>query len=49
MIPQSEIEVTRGDAERLLRLFEVLEGHDDVQKVSSNANIDERVMEEAMS
>jgi YebC/PmpR family DNA-binding regulatory protein len=49
MIPQSEIDVTGGDAERLLKLFEVLESHDDVQKVSSNANIDERVMEEAMS
>jgi YebC/PmpR family DNA-binding regulatory protein len=49
MIPQSEIEVAGGDAERLIKLFEALEGHDDIQKVSSNANIDERILEEAMS
>lgn len=49
MIPQNEIEVTGSEAERLLKLLDLLDGHDDVQKVSSNANIDERVLEEAMS
>jgi len=49
MIPQNEIAVTGPEAERLLRLLELLDGHDDVQKVSSNANMDERFLAEAMS
>jgi len=49
MIPQNEIDVAGGDAERLLKLLDALDNCDDVQKVSSNANIDEKVLEEAMS
>ncbi|MSR22195.1 MAG: YebC/PmpR family DNA-binding transcriptional regulator [Gemmatimonadetes bacterium] len=49
MIPQNEIPVTGGDAERLMKLLDALDGHDDVQKVSSNANIDEKLLAEAMS
>jgi len=49
MIPQNEVDVGGGDAERLLKLLDALDNHDDVQKVSSNANIDEKVLEEAMS
>lgn len=49
MIPQTEVPVSGGDAERLLRLLEALDDHDDVQKVSSNADIDEAVLAQAMS
>jgi YebC/PmpR family DNA-binding regulatory protein len=49
MIPQNEVEVDDGDAERLLKLLDALDGHDDVQKVSSNANIDEKLLAEIMS
>jgi YebC/PmpR family DNA-binding regulatory protein len=49
MIPQNEVEVTGQEAEKLLKLFELLDDHDDVQKVSSNANIDEKILAEALS
>lgn len=41
MIPQNEVDVAGRTAERLVRLMEVLDGSDDVQKISSNGNIDE--------
>ncbi len=41
MIPRNEVDVGGGAAERLVRLMEALDGSDDVQKVSSNGNIDE--------
>lgn len=41
MIPQNEVDVTGRTAERLVRLMEALDGSDDVQKISSNGNIDE--------
>jgi YebC/PmpR family DNA-binding regulatory protein len=44
MIPKAEVEVTGKDAERLLKLIGLLEEQDDVQKVHSNANIDETVL-----
>lgn len=47
MIPRAEVDVVGSDAERLVRLFGVLDDHDDVQKVHSNANVDEKVLAEA--
>jgi YebC/PmpR family DNA-binding regulatory protein len=47
MIPKNEVDVSAKDAEKLLRLIDVLEEHDDVQKVHSNGNIDEKIMAEA--
>ena len=41
MIPQTEVDVAGKTAERLVRLMEALDGSDDVQKISSNGNIDE--------
>lgn len=41
MIPQNEVDVAGKTAERLVRLMEALDGSDDVQKISSNGNIDE--------
>jgi len=40
MIPQSTVRVEGGDAEKLVRLMDALDGHDDVSKVFSNFDID---------
>jgi len=44
MIPKSMIRVEGKEAEQLLTLLEKLEDADDVQKVHTNADIDEEVM-----
>ena len=46
-IAKNEVSVTGKDAEKLLRILEALEENDDVQKVHSNADIDEAVLAEA--
>jgi YebC/PmpR family DNA-binding regulatory protein len=46
MIPKNEVEVTGKEAERLIKVIGLLEDQDDVQKVHSNANIDEKVLAE---
>ena len=43
-IAKNEVSVGGKDAEVLLRLLDDLEGNDDVQKVHSNADIDEAVL-----
>ena len=40
LIPTSTVRVEGGDAERLLRLMEAIDEHDDVSKVFSNFDID---------
>jgi transcriptional/translational regulatory protein YebC/TACO1 len=40
MIPSSTVRVEGADAERLLKLMEAIEEHDDVSKVHSNFDID---------
>ncbi|MDX1493705.1 MAG: YebC/PmpR family DNA-binding transcriptional regulator [Longimicrobiales bacterium] len=47
-IPTSEVKVAGKEAEQLLKLLDALEDLDDVQKVHSNADIDEAVLAEAM-
>jgi YebC/PmpR family DNA-binding regulatory protein len=49
MIPRVEVDVAGKEAERLVKLLDALDDHDDVQRVWSNANIDEQVLAEAMS
>lgn len=49
MISQNAVPVAGSDAERLLKLLEALDDNDDVQKVSSNADIDEATLAQAMS
>jgi YebC/PmpR family DNA-binding regulatory protein len=49
MIPKNEVDVSGDDAARLLKLLDLLDDHDDVSRVSSNANIDEAALAEAMS
>jgi YebC/PmpR family DNA-binding regulatory protein len=44
MIPQNEVAVEGKDAEKLVRLLDALEELDDVQKVHSNADIDEAAL-----
>lgn len=40
MIPQSTVRIEGSDAEKLLRLMDALEAHDDVSRVFSNFDID---------
>jgi YebC/PmpR family DNA-binding regulatory protein len=47
-IPQNEIRVEGRDAEKLIKLLEALDDIDDVQEVSSNADIDEEILAQAM-
>jgi YebC/PmpR family DNA-binding regulatory protein len=47
MIAKNEVDVSGREAEKLLKLLDLLEEGDDVQKVHSNGNIDEKVMAEA--
>ena len=45
MIPQNTLKVEGKDAESVLRLYEALEDHDDVQNVYADFDIDADVME----
>jgi transcriptional/translational regulatory protein YebC/TACO1 len=47
-IPKNEIAVAGKQAETLLKLLESLEDLDDVQKVHTNADIDDAVVAEAL-
>jgi YebC/PmpR family DNA-binding regulatory protein len=44
MIPQSTVKIDGKQAEQMLKLYEDLEDHDDVQKVFANFDIDEATM-----
>jgi YebC/PmpR family DNA-binding regulatory protein len=44
MIPQTYVKLEGPEARQMLKLMEVLEDHDDVQKVSANFDIDEAEM-----
>jgi YebC/PmpR family DNA-binding regulatory protein len=46
-IAKNEVEVAGRDAEKLLKILDALEENDDVQKVHSNADIDEAILEGA--
>jgi YebC/PmpR family DNA-binding regulatory protein len=46
-IPKNEVSVTGKDAQKLLKILNALEENDDVQKVHSNADIEESVLAEA--
>ena len=48
MIPKTEVAVSGAEAERLVRLLDALDDNDDVQTVSSNAEIDEAVLAQAV-
>ncbi len=44
MLPQSHVKLNEESAPRVLRLMEVLEEHDDVQRVWANFDIDSEVL-----
>lgn len=45
MIPQNTIKLEGGDASKMLKLYEALDDHDDVQSVYANFEIDDAEME----
>jgi YebC/PmpR family DNA-binding regulatory protein len=47
MVPKSTVDVKGDDAQRLVRLMDALDDLDDVQKVYSNANVDDAAFEQA--
>ncbi|HZD03645.1 MAG TPA: YebC/PmpR family DNA-binding transcriptional regulator, partial [Longimicrobiales bacterium] len=47
-IARNEVPVEGKEAERLLKLLDALDDHDDVQRVHSNGDIDEEVLAEAV-
>jgi len=49
MVPKASVHVDGADAQRLLKLLDALDDADDVQKVHSNADIDEAALAEAAS
>jgi YebC/PmpR family DNA-binding regulatory protein len=49
MIPKSMVKVEGKDAGKVLKLMEALEDHDDVQRVSSNFDIDEEIIRDLES
>ena len=44
MIPQTYVALTGADAAQMLKLYDVIEDNDDVQKVYANFDIDESEM-----
>lgn len=47
MVPKNTVQVEGKNAEKLLKLMELLEEHDDVQYVYANFDIDESVLEQS--
>jgi YebC/PmpR family DNA-binding regulatory protein len=45
MIPTSTVKVEGKEAEKVLKLMEALEDHDDVQRISSNFDIDAEIIQ----
>ncbi len=48
MIPQNTVKLNEKQAETMLKLYEALEDHDDVQKVFANFDIDDSIMEKLL-
>ncbi|MBM3700224.1 MAG: YebC/PmpR family DNA-binding transcriptional regulator, partial [Actinobacteria bacterium] len=45
-IPKSTVEVSKKDAEKVLKLINLIDDHDDVQNVYSNVEISEDILQE---
>jgi transcriptional/translational regulatory protein YebC/TACO1 len=45
MLPQNYARITGKDAEQMIKLMDALDDNDDVQKVYTNADIPDEVME----
>jgi len=46
-IPKNYVKLTSGDAEKILRLMDALEEHDDIQNVYANFDVPEEIMAKA--
>ncbi len=46
-VPQNSVPLDEKNAEQMLKLLEILDDHDDVQKVHANFDISEEIMEKA--
>jgi YebC/PmpR family DNA-binding regulatory protein len=46
MVPQSTVKLSRNDAEKMLRLMDALEDHEDVRNVYANFDIESKLIEE---
>ena len=46
MVPSTYIKLEGQQARTMIRLMEAMEDHDDVQSVSTNADIDQKDLEE---
>lgn len=46
MVPQNTVKLEKDDAEKMLKLMDALEEHDDVQNVFANFDIDPAIMEQ---
>jgi transcriptional/translational regulatory protein YebC/TACO1 len=44
MLPQSTTRLAGKEAEKMVRLIDMLEDHDDIQNVHNNADIPEEIM-----
>lgn len=49
MIPQNTLRLEGSEAERMIKLMEMLEELDDVQNVTANFDIDEKLLEKMAS
>jgi YebC/PmpR family DNA-binding regulatory protein len=47
-IPQNTVKLAGKEAQQMLKLYEALEDHDDVQTVAANFDMDEKEFEQAM-
>jgi transcriptional/translational regulatory protein YebC/TACO1 len=47
MVPQTTVQLEGENAQRMLKLMDALEDHDDVQSVAANFDIAESVLQEA--
>lgn len=45
-IPQNTVKLDRKGAESMMKLYDILDEHDDVQRVSANFDIDDDILEE---
>lgn len=45
MVPQNTVKLEGSEAEKMIKLMEAIEDHDDVQSVSANFDIDSQLME----
>ena len=49
MIPQNYVKLQGKEAQQMLRLFEALDDHDDVQHVWANFDIEEKEIEASLA